>query len=141
MNISVTYDDSDVARALSKIIKDENKDEFVKLLTPFLCNNSHAITYFFKLMNGSKLPEIIPNGSLCRILVQNLDYNANKSALLNSELADDEEKVIVRIKEFRGWHEYSNYTVTYTNIHDDLLTNYEETSYAIASALEVIEEI
>jgi hypothetical protein len=141
MNVQVTYDDSDVARALSKIIKDENKDEFVKLFTPFLCANSHAITHFFKLMNGSKLPEIIPNGSLCRILVQNLDYTANKRALLESELADDEEKVIVRIKEFRGWHEYSNYTVTYTNIHDDLLTNYEETSYAIASALEVIEEI
>jgi hypothetical protein len=70
----------------AKIIKDENKDEFVKLLTPFLCNNSHAITYFFKLMNGSKLPEIIPNGSLCKILVQNLDYNANKRALLESEL-------------------------------------------------------
>jgi hypothetical protein len=141
MNVSVTYDDSDVAHALKKIIKDENKDEFVKLLTPFLCGNSHAITYFFKLMNGSKLPEIIPNGSLCKILVQNLDYNANKSALLKSELADNEEKVIVRIKEFRGWHEYSNYTVRYTNIHDDLLTNYEETSYAIASALEVIDEI
>jgi hypothetical protein len=141
MNISVTYDDSDVAHALRKIIKDENKDEFVKLLTPFLCSNNHAITYFFKLMNGSKLPEIIPDGSLCRILVQNLDYNANKSALLKSNLVDDQEKVIVRIKEFRGWHEYSNYTVTYTNIHDDLLTNYEEKSYAIASALEVIEEI
>jgi hypothetical protein len=141
MNISVTYDDSDVAHALKKIIKDENKDEFVKLLTPFLCSNNHAITYFFKLMNGSKLPEIIPDGSLCRILVQNLDYNANKSALLKSNLVDDQERVIVRVKEFRGWHEYSNYTVTYTNIHDDLLTNYEETSYAIASALEVIEEI
>jgi hypothetical protein len=141
MNVQVTYDDSDVAHALKKIIKDENKDEFVKLLTPFLCSNNHAITYFFKLMNGSKLPEIIPNGSLCKILVQNLDYNANKRALLESELADDEEKVIVRIKEFRGWHEYSNYMVRYTNINDDLLTRQEETSYVVASALEVIEEI
>ena len=141
MNVQVTYDDSDVARALSKIIKDENKDEFVKLFTPFLCANSHAITHFFKVMNGSKLPEIIPDGSLCRILVQNLDYNANKSALLESDLVDDQEKVIVRIKEFRGWHEYSNYMVRYTNINDDLLTRQEETSYVVASSLEVIDEI
>ena len=141
MNVQVTYDDSDVAIALSKIIKDQNRGEFVKLLTPFLCSNSHAISYFFKLMNGRKLPEIIPDGSLCRILIKNLDYNANKSALFKSDLVDDQERVIVRVKEFRGWHEYSNYMVTYTNIHDDLLTNYEETSYAVADALEVIEEL
>lgn len=141
MNVQVTYDDSDVAIALSKIIKDENGDELVKLLTPFLCSNNQAISYFFKVMNGRKLPEIVPNGSLCRVLVKNLDYNANKSALFKSDLVDDQERVIVRVKEFRGWHEYSNYMVTYTNIHDDLLTNYEEKSYVVADALEVIEEL
>ena len=141
MNVSVTYDDSDVARALSKIIKDENKDEFVKLLTPFLCQNSQANTWLFKLMLGNKLPEVIPNGTLCRLSVQDLDYNANRSALLRSNLVDDNDKVIVKVKEFRGWHEHSNYVVSYSNWHHDNDHAYEEKSYVQAYALEVIDEI
>ena len=141
MNVSVTYDDSDVAHALRKIIKDENSEEFVKLLTPFLCQNSQATTWFFKLMLGNKLPEVIPNGTLCRILVQDLDYNANKSALLRSNLVDDNDKVIARVHEFRGWHEHSNYVIKYSNWHQDNDHAYEEKSYVQAYALEVIEEI
>jgi hypothetical protein len=141
MNVSVTYDDSDVAHALRKIIKDENSEEFVKLLTPFLCQNSQATTWFFKLMLGNKLPEVIPNGTLCRILVQDLDYNANRSALLRSNLVDDNDKVIARVHEFRGWHEHSNYVISYSNWHQDNDHTYEEKSYVQAYALEVIEEI
>jgi hypothetical protein len=141
MNVSVTYDDSDVAHALRKIIKDENSEEFVNLLTPFLCQNSQATTWFFKLMLGNKLPKVIPNGSLCRMLVRDLDYNGNKSALIKTHLADDEDKVIVRVKEFRGLHEYHNYVVKYTNIHHDHGGEYEESSYVQFDQLEVIEEI
>ena len=141
MNVSVTYNDSDVAHALRKIIKDENSEEFVNLLTPFLCQNSQATTWFFKLMLGNKLPELIPNGSLCKMLVRDLDYNANKNALMNTHLIDNECKVIVRVKEFRGWHENYNYIVRYTNIHDDHGGEYEESSYAQVESLEVIEEI
>lgn len=141
MNVSITYDDSDVARAISKIILDNNKDEIVKLLTPFLCSNHNASSYFFKLLAGGKLPIEIPNESLCKILVRDLDYNANKDALSQSNLVDDEDKVIVRIKEFRGWHEHHNYTVTYTNLQDDNNTEYKETSYAQAHQLKIIEEI
>ena len=141
MNVSVTYDDSDVAHALKKIIKDENSEEFVNLLTPFLCQNSQATTWFFKLMLGNKLPKVIPNGSLCKILVQDLDYNANRSALLRSNLVDDNDKVIARVHEFRGWHEHSNYVIKYSNWHQDNDHAYEEKSYVQAYALEVIEEI
>jgi len=42
MRISVNYDDTDVAKAFSKIIKDSNAEEFVKLLTPMICSSSHA---------------------------------------------------------------------------------------------------
>lgn len=141
MNVSVTYNDSDVARAISKIIKDENKEEFVKLLTPFLCSNHNASSYFFKLMTGSKLPEVIPNGSLCKVLVKHLGYDANKTAISNSHLVDVEDKVIVRIKEFRGWHEYSHYHIRFTNIHNDLGTEYEESGFVQSDQLEVIEEL
>jgi hypothetical protein len=47
MKISVTYDDTDVAKALSKIIKDPNAEEFVKLLTPMICGSSQTCDHFF----------------------------------------------------------------------------------------------
>lgn len=141
MNVSVTYEDSDIALALENIIEHHNHKEFVKLLTPLLCQNSQATTWFFKLMLGNKLPEVIPNGSLCRISVQNLDYNANKSGLMKTHLVDEEDKVIARVKEFRGWHEHSNYVVRYTNWHHDNDREYEESSYVQAYALEVINEL
>ena len=141
MNVSVTYEDSDIALALENIIEHHNHKEFVKLLTPLLCQNSQATTWFFKLMLGNKLPEVIPNGSLCRISVQDLDYNANKSGLMKTHLVDEEDKVIARVKEFRGWHEHSNYVVRYTNWHHDNDREYEESSYVQAYALEVINEL
>lgn len=49
MRISVTYDETDVAKALEKIIKDPNAAEFVKLLTPMLCQSSNASTWFLNL--------------------------------------------------------------------------------------------
>lgn len=141
MNVSVTYEDSDVAIALENIIEHHNHKEFVKLLTPLLCQNSQATTWFFKLMLGNKLPEVIPNGSLCRISVQDLDYNANRSGILKSHLVDDQNKVIGRVKEFRGWHEHSNYVIRYSNIHQDHGGVYEESSYVQAHQLELIDEI
>ena len=59
MQISVTYEDTDVAKALMSIIKHENKEEFVKLLTPMVCSSSIGCELFFKLMLGNKLPLVI----------------------------------------------------------------------------------
>ena len=70
MKISVTYDDTDVAKALSKIIKDPNSEEFVKLLTPMICTSQQGTEHFFKLMLGNKLPEPIPIGTLCKVSIK-----------------------------------------------------------------------
>ena len=141
MNVQVTYEESDVAIALNSIMEHHNAKEFVKLLTPLLCQNSQATTWFFKLILGNKLPEVIPNETLCRISVQDLDYNANKSALMKTDLVDDQDRVIARVKEFRGWHEHSNYVISYSNWHHDNGRVYEEKSYVQAYTLEVIEEL
>jgi len=90
MMVSVTYDDSDVAKALEKIVKDPNAKEFVKLLTPMICSNSSAVDYFFKLMLGNKLPEVIPNGTLCKVRVDRLGYGSNKEGI-RERFADDED--------------------------------------------------
>lgn len=138
MRISVNYDDTDVAKALSKIIKDSNAEEFVKLLTPMICTSQHASEYFFKLMLGNKLPDVIPNGTLCKISVSNLGYSSHKDAI-REKFADENDRVVVTVKDFRGYHEYSEYHIEYTDILDSGATK-KDTTYVQARDLEVIEE-
>jgi hypothetical protein len=138
MKISVTYEDSDVAKALGTIINHSNKDEFLKLLTPILCGSSDATNYFFKLLIGDTLPEVIPNGTLCKIKVDRLGYSSNKDEI-RKKFADDEDKVLVTVKEFRGYHEYSQYHIEYGNVLSDSIVE-KDTTYVSAKELEVIEE-
>lgn len=118
MKISVTYEDSDVAKALESIVKHSNSKEFVKLLTPMLCGSSEGIQHFFKAMIGTKLPEVIPNDTLCYMPISQMSYSANKDIIENSDLCIDGNIVVV-VKDFRGYHEYSAYSVEYTNILSD----------------------
>jgi len=138
MKISVTYEDSDVAKALGKIIKDSNSEEFIKLLTPMICGSQQATEYFFKLMLGNDLPDIIPNGTLCKIKVDRLGYASNKDEI-RKKFADDEDKVVVTVKNFRGYHEYSQYHIEYGNVLSDSIVE-KDTTYVNAKELEVIEE-
>lgn len=138
MRISVNYDDTDVAKALNKIIKDTNAEEFVKLLTPMICTSQHASEYFFKLMLGNKLPEIIPNGTLCRTSVANLGYGSHKDAI-REKFADADGNVVVTVIEFRGFHDYSQYHIEYTDVLDNGITK-KDSTYVQYKDLEVIEE-
>lgn len=138
MKISVSYDDTDVAKALGKIIKDSNAEEFVKLFTPMICGSSQTCDHFFKLMLGNKLPDIIPNGTLCKMHYSNLSYGVDKEAT-KEKFADQDENVTVTVKEFRGYHEYSSYTIECMVVTGSGLTR-PDTSYAQTKDLEVIEE-
>ena len=138
MHITVTYEDSDVAKALAKIMKDPNAEEFVKLLTPMICSSSSAVQYFFQLMIDGKLPEVIPNGSLCKIKVDNLGYGSRKD-LIRQRFADNEDKVIVTVIQFRGYHEYSEYSIEYKNVLENGDTK-TETTYVTSLELEIIDD-
>ena len=138
MRISVNYDDTDVAKALNRIIKDSNSEEFVKLFTPMICGSSQTCDHFFKLMLGNKLPDIIPNGTLCKMHYSNLSYGVDKDAT-KEKFADQDENITVTIKEFRGYHEYSEYHIEYTDVLDSGATK-KDTTYVQAKDLEVIEE-
>jgi len=138
MRISVTYDDTDVAKAFSKIIKDPNAEEFVKLLTPMICTSQQGTEYFFKLMLGNKLPDLIPDGTLCKVPVASLGYGSNKEAI-REKFADEDGKVVVTVKEFRGFHEYSQYHIEYTDVLDNGATK-KDSTYVQAKDLEVVEE-
>ena len=138
MKISVSYDETDVAKALSKIIKDPNQEELVKLFTPIISGNSQIVEYFFKLLIGNKLPDVIPNGTLCRLDVADIGYGMNREAT-KQKYADQDDKIIVTIVNFRGYHEYSDYTIEYTGITNSGDIR-KDTTYASSRNLEVIEE-
>lgn len=139
MNISVNYEDSDVAKTLESIIKHPNSAEFVKLLTPMLCGSSEGIQHFFKLIIGNKLPEVIPIGTLCYMPINQMSYSSSKVLVAESDLCIDN-NIIVSIQGFRGYHEYSTYLVEYTNILEDG-TRKKDVTYVSAEYLEAIDEI
>lgn len=118
MNISVTYDDTDIAKALKLIVNHPNSEEIVKLITPMLCDTSKGAQYFMKCLIGKSLPDVLPVGTLCKIKVDGLGYSAERDNIRNSDLADDNGCVIVTVKEFKGYHGYTNYEISYTNILD-----------------------
>jgi hypothetical protein len=138
MQISVTYEDTDVAKALMSIIKHENKEEFVKLLTPMVCSSSIGCELFFKLMLGNKLPLVISEGTICKAPIADLGYGSNKDEILKM-FPDPEDKAIVKVKQFRGYHEWSPYIVEYVAAVGNG-TNKRATTYVRANELEVIEE-
>jgi predicted metal-binding protein len=137
MKVSVNYDDTDVTKALSKIIKDSNAEEFVKLLAPMICCSNQAVDHLFKLMIGNKLPELIPNGTLCKMHYSNLSYSADKEST-KQKFADEDEKVTVTVKEFRGYHDYSTYLVESMIVKGN--STLLDTTYVNLKDLEVIEE-
>jgi hypothetical protein len=139
MRISVTYDETDIVKALTKIIKDPNAEEFVKLLGPMLCQSNNAVNRFFKLMLGDKLPDVIPTGTLCKISVNNLGYSCNKDAI-RAKYGDENGNVVVTVKEFRGYHDYNNYHIEYTSV-DALGVDRIDNTFVQADELEVIKEI
>jgi hypothetical protein len=139
MRISVSYEDTDVAKALGKIIKDSNSEEFIKLLTPMICSSQQATEHFFKLMLGNKLPDVIPNGTLCKMSVNSISGYGVDKELTRREFADADDKIIVTVKEFRGYHEYSPYVVEYVAAVG-IGSNKRDTTYVRGDELEVIEE-
>lgn len=140
MNISVTYEDSDVAKVLNSMIKHPNKDEFVKLLTPLICGSSQAVHHLFKLSIGNNLPKIIPSGTLCYIPLKALStWGMDKNKMLASDLVNSDGNLICKIDEFRGYHEYSPYKIKHKVINDQGV-EIETDTYTSEQYLEIIEE-
>lgn len=138
MNISVSYDETDIGKLLSQMIVHPNAEEIVKLLTYQVGSSYFACNHLFKLHLGNKLYEPIPNGTLCYINYTYLSYTANVAEMRDNGLINDDGLVIVKVMDFRGYHENSNYTISFENVsngkreagtsycHHDHLTIFEE---------------
>jgi hypothetical protein len=89
-------------------------------------------------MLGTKLPDVIPDGTLCKVSVNSLGYGSHKEAI-KERFGDEDGKVVVTVREFRGYHEYSQYHIEYTDVLDNGTTK-KETTYVQFKELEVVEE-
>jgi hypothetical protein len=124
MRISVTIEESHISHVLKEIITHPNKDEFVKLLSHLISDNNKAVDYFIKLNFGGTLPEPYVVGTICKVDTKHI-YSC---PVKNPELT-------CVVKEFKGYHNYSDYTIEYRddigNVHTasishDCLTVIEE---------------
>lgn len=139
MKISVQFEDSDLHKVLSEMIVHPNKEEYLKLLVPILCESHKASDWFFRLHMGKTLPEVIPNGTMCYVKVTNLGYDSNKESIRSSTLCNEQDQVVCRVKEFKGYHNYSMYTIGYTNVNSNG-DHVEATTSVDQEALVAIEE-
>ena len=78
-------------------------------------------------------------GTLCKTNVNNLGYGSNKENIKN-KYGDQDGNVVIKVGEFRGYHDYSNYQIFYTNV-DDKGNDKQDYTHVQADALKVIEEI
>jgi hypothetical protein len=115
MNISVQFEDSDLHRILSDMIVHPNKEEYLKLLVPILCESHKASDWFFRLHMGKTLPKVLTKGTLCYIGVKHLGYSASKDEIRKSDFCNDQDQVVCKIEDYRGIHSYSNYTISFTD--------------------------
>ena len=109
----VTLNDTDLNKALEDIIQHKNKKEIAKLLSPLLLDNLEACDWLFKLILGNKLPDVIPNNTICLVNINKLNYTVDKSLLLGSKLDNGEGQIVCTIEKFRGFHSnFYNYDIT-----------------------------
>ena len=138
-SVHVEFDDNDVVNILKGIIKHPNADEIVKLLVPFMRSSTDATKWFIKLTMGSKLPDIIPVGTICLTHVNNLGYDVDKQSTIESGLSDENGMIVCTIKEFKGFHHWTHYEVQHQAI-DKNGKRQELTSYLMTQQLEILEE-
>ena len=139
MKIHLEFDETDLYNTLNSIIDHPNKEEIVKLFTPFIGGSSDCSKWLFKLILGKKLPDILPHGTICLTHVNNLSYDIDKTATIASELTDNNGMIACTIKEFKGFHNWTHYEIehyAYDKQGDKKLFN----SYLMTEQLEIMEE-
>ena len=137
--IHLELEETDLFNALETIINHPNATEIAKLLTPFIGASPDCTKWFFKLLYGKKLPDIIPVGTICLTHVNNLTYELDKEATKASDLCDNDGMIACTIVEFRGFHDWRHFEVTSQGI-DGSGNQKTFKSYLMGDQLELLEE-
>jgi hypothetical protein len=137
--IHLELEETDLYNALKQMINHPNAEEITKLLTPFIGSSPDCTKWLFKILYGKKLPDIIPNGTICLTHVHNLTFDVDKGLTKQSKLCDNNGMIACTIKEFRGFHDWRQYEVTTQGL-DNAGIEKTFTSYLMTEQLEIMEE-
>lgn len=139
-NFQVNLNDQDLCKAVEDLINHKNKKEIAKLLSLVLLDNLDACDWLFKLILGGKLPDIIPDNTLCLVNINQMSYTVDKKLLLGSKFDNGLAQMVCTIENFRGFHRnYYTYDIKHKVILEsgDIRETVSGISY---NALTVIEE-
>ena len=119
MRTNITLEETEIALMLNQIIDHVNKEDMVLLLTGMICGNSMAVERFTKCFIGTKLPEVLPIGTIVTISIDDMMYDADKKLTKESNLNIGDKRIVGKITAFRGFHDYSSYIVAHKAIDKD----------------------
>lgn len=137
--IKLELEETDLYNALKQMLNHPNAEEIAKLLTPYIGTSPDCSKWFFKLLYGKKLPDIIPDGTICLTHVNNLTYEIDKQLTIASNLSDSNGMIACTIKAFRGFHDWREYEVETQGL-DQSGNQKLFTSYLMTAQLEILEE-
>ena len=139
--INLELDETDLYNAIRGIINHANGDEIAKFLSYSIGNSPMASTIFFKTYLGDVSPTVLPVGTMIRVDASGLSWRVNVHRMREQNIADEDGTCIAIIKEFRGFHDNTNYYASFTNVNDEG-NPYEDTAFiTYKDVLEVIEEL
>ena len=113
MRISIELEETEIYKLLDSMITHQNKSELLKLLTPILCSGHKSAELFIKCaMLGLTLPDSLPEGTIVSINIDGLNHlSSERERISNSHLNIGDNRILGVIDKFRGYHEYSSYSV------------------------------
>ena len=138
--INLELTETDLYNAIRGIIKHANGDEIAKFLSYNIGYSPMASSIFFKTYLGDVSPTVLPVGTMIKVDASGLSWRVNVHRMKEKNIADEVGNCVAIIKEFRGFHDTSNYYVTFTNVNDEG-NPFEDTGFiTYKDVLEVIEE-
>ena len=111
--ILVDYCDTDIAKSLEVIIKSPYKKDFIKLLTPLICENENAVKNLMKIFTGYEFDEPIAIDTAAYIDINNLGWGVDKEQMKLQKLVKDDDTVLVQVTKHNGYHTPFDYIVSY----------------------------
>lgn len=138
--INLELTETDLYNAIRGIINHANADEIAKFLSCSIGQSPMASNIFFKTYLGDVSPTVLPVGTMIRVDASGISWRVNVHRMKEKNIADENGNCVAIIKEFRGFHDTSNYYVSFTNINDEG-NPFEDTGFiTYKDVLEVIEE-
>jgi hypothetical protein len=119
MRTTVSLEDTDIKKMLDQIIKHDNKEDLVSLLTGVICESHLTVEWFTKCFIGTNLPEVYPEGTIVTVDLNELHYGVNKQATKDSHLHIGNNQIVGKVQSFKGFNNYSPYLILAKYINAD----------------------